>query len=117
MLRWGYSNQCGAALGFDDESSDHLNAGVNVQRRNSKSGLNAPRVRNTVGGRSASVRVLMDQLNGMIVVYEQDSLPSEAGPRTLIFEGQSSILRLESFPAAWKRMEDEALLALRIPHA
>jgi len=63
------------------------------------------------------MRVMMDSLNGMVVVYEQDAAPGEPGPRTLVFETQASSVRLETFPEEWRRLDEEALLALRVPHA
>lgn len=63
------------------------------------------------------MRVLMDRLNGMVVVYEQDATSVEAGPRTLVFETQSGVFRLEKFPDEWRRLSDGALLSLRFPHS
>jgi hypothetical protein len=88
-----------------------------VHRRDSKEIRTTPPKRSTIGSRRAAMRVLMDRLNGMIVVYETDATPLEAGPRTLVFESQSSVVRLESFPDEWRRMDDEGLLALRYPHS
>lgn len=85
--------------------------------RDSKDNWGTAKARNTIGGRRAAMRVVIDRLNGMIVVYEQDATSLEAGPRTLIFESTSGVIRLERFPQDWRRMSDDALLALRIPHA
>jgi hypothetical protein len=63
------------------------------------------------------MRVVMDRLNGMVVVYEADATALEAGPRTLVFESPAGVSRLEQFPEEWRRMSDEALLALRVPHS
>jgi hypothetical protein len=88
-----------------------------MQGRNSNDNWGTAQARNTIGGRRAAMRVLMDRLNGMVVVYEQDATALEAGPRTLVFESQSGTVRLEKFPDEWRRLSDENLLALRIPHA
>lgn len=88
-----------------------------MDRRDSKDNWGTSRVRSTIGGRRAAMRVVMDRLNGMVVVYEQDSTPLEAGPRTLVFESPSGTHRLGKFPEDWRRMSDDALLALRVPHS
>lgn len=85
--------------------------------RDSKDNWGTARVRNTIGGRRAAMRVVVDRLNGMVVVYEQDATSMEDGPRILVFESPSGVLRLDRFPEDWRRMSDEALLALRIPRA
>jgi hypothetical protein len=74
------------------------------------------RVRNTVGGRRAAMRVLTDNFTGMVIVYEQDATP-EAGPRRLVFESPMVIIKVDAYPEHWRRMSDEALLALRYPHS
>jgi len=53
----------------------------------------------------------------MVVVYEQEGSLLEFGPRTLVFETQTSVFRLEDYPEGWRRMADEELLSLRFPHA
>jgi len=88
-----------------------------VQRRDSSDNWGTSRQRSTIGGRRAAMRVIMDRLNGMVVVYEQDAGPEEPGPRTLVFEAQTGTTRLASFPEDWRRMSEEQLLALRYPHA
>jgi hypothetical protein len=88
-----------------------------VQRRDSKDNWGTAKARSTVGGRRAAMRVVMDRLNGMVIVYEQEAGSLEAGPRTLVFESTSGVTRLERFPEDWRRMGDEALLSLRFPHS
>ena len=75
------------------------------------------RQRSTINGRRAAMRVLNDRLNGMVIVYERDAVIGEKGPRTLIFETHTSVMPLEEFPPEWRRMSEEALLALRYPHS
>lgn len=94
-----------------------LSRGVAVQRRNSNDNWGTAKVRNTIGGRRAAMRVVTDRLNGMVVVYEQDSTSLEAGSRTLVMETQTGMFRLEEFPDDWRRLSDEALLSLRFPHS
>jgi hypothetical protein len=63
------------------------------------------------------MRVVMDRLNGMVIVYEQDATSIEGGPRNLVFESTSGVIRLDQYPDEWRRMGDDALLALRYPHS
>jgi hypothetical protein len=63
------------------------------------------------------MRVVVDRLNGMVVVYEQDASPQDSGPRMLVFESQAGVQRLASFPEDWRRMPDDALLSLRFPRS
>ena len=88
-----------------------------MNRRSSENFWGTAKVRNTVGGRRAAMRVLMDNLNGMVVVYEHETSSVEEGPRNLVFESTTGVTRLDVYPEHWRRMSDEALLALRYPHA
>jgi hypothetical protein len=90
---------------------------VQVVGRDSKDNWGTAKVRSTIGGRRAAMRVVMDRLNGMVIVYEQDATSLEEGPRNLVFESPSGVIRLDSFPEDWRRMSDDALLALRYPHS
>jgi hypothetical protein len=85
--------------------------------RRSSDNWGTAQVRNTVGGRRAAMRVLMDKLTGMVVVYEQETSGIEAGPRRLVFESPMVIIKVDEYPEHWRRMSDEALLALRYPHS
>ena len=85
--------------------------------RDSKDNWGSAKARSTIGGRRAAMRVVMDRLNGMIIVYEQDTTTIPDGPRQLVFESTSGTTRLDAFPEDWRRMSDDALLALRYPHS
>jgi hypothetical protein len=85
-----------------------------VQRRDSKDDWGTAKARNTIGGRRAAMRVVMDRLTGMVVVYE---LEAAGGPTLLVFESPKSVVRLDRFPDDWRRMSDETLLALRTPNS
>jgi hypothetical protein len=87
------------------------------RRSNSDNFWGSAQVRNTVGGRRAAMRVLTDNLTGMVVVYEQEATGPEAGPRRLVFESSMVIIKVDAYPEHWRRMSDEALLALRYPHS
>jgi hypothetical protein len=91
--------------------------GGHVVGRDSKDNWGTAQSRNTIGGRRAAMRVVMDRLNGMVVVYEQDATGVEGGPRNLVFEATSGVTRLDAFPLDWRRLSDEALLALRYPQS
>ena len=94
-----------------------VKVGVSVQQRDSNDNWGSAKARGTIGGRRAAMRVVVDRLNGMVVVYEQDATALDAGPRTLVFESPTGVFRLEAFPGEWRRLSDDALLALRMPHA
>ena len=85
--------------------------------RDSKDNWGTAKVRTTVGGRRAAMRVVMDRLNGMVIVYEQDATSIDGGPRNLVFESTSGVIRLDRYPEDWRRMSEDALLALRYPHS
>ena len=51
------------------------------RRRSTENFWGTSKVRNTVGGRRAAMRVLMDNFTGMVVVYEQETTGADAGPR------------------------------------
>jgi len=82
-----------------------------VQKRDSGSNWGKPKSRETIGGRRAAMRVVQAGTR-MVVVYEQDPIPSDPGPRTLVFESGDSLVRLVQYPADWRKMRDEDLLAL-----
>jgi len=83
-----------------------------MQRRDSGSGWGKSQSRGTLGGRRAAMRVIRAGTR-MVVVYEQDPIASDAGPRTLVFESSGSVISLTRYPADWRTMTDEAVLALR----
>ena len=85
--------------------------------RDSKDNWGTASARNTVGGRRAAMRVVMDRLNGMVIVYEQETTSFEGGPRNLVFESTTGVIRLDKYPEDWRRMSEDALLALRYPHS
>ena len=82
-----------------------------MQKRDSGSDWGKPKSRETVGGRRAAMRVVTAG-SRMVIVYEQDPTASDTGPRMLVFESGDSIVRLAEYPAEWRKMRDEELLAL-----
>ena len=83
-----------------------------MQRRDSGSNWGKPKSRETIGGRRAAMRVVQAGTR-MVVVYEQDPMSLDQGSRTLVFESGDSIVRLAQYPADWRKMKDDELLALR----
>ena len=86
------------------------------RRSNTENFWGTSKVRNTVGGRRAAIRVLMDNFTGMVVAYEQEATGPD-GPRRLVFESAAVIIKVDNYPEHWRRMGDEALLALRYPNS
>ena len=73
----------------------------------------APSGRPTLGTRRTAMRVMHRKSQGIVAVYEQDPIATEAGTRTLVFESATSCARLANFPAEWQRLSDDELVALR----
>lgn len=80
-----------------------------MQRRDSGS-WGKPKSRETIGGRRAAMRVVQAGMR-MIVVYEQEPATID-GERALVFESGDSITRLAHYPAEWRKLKDDDLLAL-----
>ena len=72
-----------------------------------------------VGSRSSrasqryAMRVIHEDGRGVVLVYETGLTSSANGPRSLVFEWANASAELAQFPADWRKMEDEELLALR----
>jgi hypothetical protein len=58
------------------------------------------------------MRLIRDKQQGLILVYELEPAIVNAGPRSLVFESGAWSARLEDYPADWRRLTDEALVAL-----
>ena len=81
------------------------------QRRSQE--MVAPTARNTMGSRRTAMRVLHRKSQGIVAVYEQDPLASNAGTRTLVFETPTSCTRVAAFPSEWQRLSEDELVALQ----
>jgi hypothetical protein len=81
-----------------------------MQKRDSGSSWGKPKSRETFGGRQAAMRVLRAGAR-MVIVYEQEPTTPDSA-RTLVFESGDSIVRLAAYPADWRKMRDDELLAL-----
>ena len=68
----------------------------------------------TSGARRHAMRLLRDEHDAIVLVYELHGLLA-TDPRTLVFEweGGRSIARAGSYPANWREFKDPALLELR----
>jgi hypothetical protein len=71
--------------------------------------------RATVGKRRNAMRVLKDQNEEMVVVYELVGF-DDTEPPILVFEWGRTSTRLFTYPSNWRDLKDGALLALRSPH-
>lgn len=60
------------------------------------------------------MRLIRDQQQGMVLVYELEPSVADAGPRSLVFESGQWNTRLDHYPAEWRRLPDGELLALRV---
>ena len=80
-----------------------------MQRRDSGS-WGKPKSRETIGGRRAAMRVVQAGMR-MVIVYEHEPT-ANASARTLVFEAPDSIVRLTNYPADWRKLKDDELLAL-----
>jgi hypothetical protein len=65
------------------------------------------------GYRRCAMRLIRNQQLGMVLVYELEPSVADAGPRTLVFESGKWSMRLEHYPAEWRRLPDDQLLAMR----
>lgn len=75
--------------------------------------VRAQRMNQTMGTRRTQMRVMQRKSVGIVAVYEQDPIASEAGSRTLVFESPTVKVRLTNFPAEWQRLSDDQLSELR----
>jgi hypothetical protein len=86
--------------------------GIEMEQRNSRQ-VAAQKARPTTGARRTAMRVVHRKSQGVLAVYEQDPVASEAGTRTLVFESITGCARIVDFPAHWQLLSDEELLRLR----
>ena len=67
------------------------------------------------GFRRCAMRLLRDQ-HGMVLVYELEPSVKDSGPSMLVFESPGRSAKLEHYPAGWKGLSNDQLLALRDVH-
>ena len=68
----------------------------------------------TTGSRRHAMRLLRDEFEEIVLVYELTGA-TEGDPRVLVIEsgGGKSVTRLAHYPSNWRQLKDSALLALR----
>jgi hypothetical protein len=68
----------------------------------------------TTGSRRHAMRLLRDEYDEIVLAYELTGL-TEQEPRSLIIEssGGRAVTRLHRYPAHWRQLKDDDLLALR----
>jgi hypothetical protein len=69
--------------------------------------------RTPAGYRRCAMRLIRDTHLGMVLVYELEPSVVDSGPRHLVFEATTWASRLEKYPAEWRRLPNDELLALR----
>jgi hypothetical protein len=79
----------------------------------STTGQRASAAHTPAGYRRCAMRLIRHQQLGMVLVYELEPSVADAGPRSLVFESGQWSMRLEHYPAEWRRLPDEELLAMR----
>ena len=60
-----------------------------------------------------AMRVIHEEGRGVVLVYETAASSSANAPRTLVFEWANASAELAHFPADWRKLGDDELLALR----
>lgn len=80
--------------------------------RNSQE-VRVPQPSQMMGTRRTQMRVMQRKSVGIVAVYEQDPVASDAGTRTLVFESPTLKVRVTNFPAEWQRLTDDQLSELR----
>ena len=83
------------------------------QRKSQEIPAPRPAPRPTTGVRRTAMRVMQRKSVGLVAVYEQDPVASQAGTRTLVFESPKACVRLSQFPEQWQLLSDDELAALR----
>ena len=60
-----------------------------------------------------AMRVIHEEGRGVVLVYETSLSASGNGPRALMFEWANASAELAQYPADWRKLGDDELLALR----
>jgi hypothetical protein len=70
----------------------------------------------SLGGQRAAMRMVKDETDGVVLVYELEPSKTNPEPPALVFESRRECSRLLQYPAEWRRLTPEQLLALRPGH-
>jgi hypothetical protein len=65
------------------------------------------------GRRRCAMRLIRDEFDNIVLVYEVEPSTSAPEPRKLVFESRDFCEELLQFPIGWRNLGREALLALR----
>lgn len=60
-----------------------------------------------------AMRVIHEDGRGVVLVYETGMTSSGNAPRMLVFEWANASAELAQYPADWRKLGDDELLALR----
>jgi hypothetical protein len=66
-------------------------------------------------GQRTAMRMVKDEGDEIVLVYESEPSKTNPAPTALVFESRKESLRLSQYPTDWRRLTPEQLLALR-PH-
>jgi len=69
--------------------------------------------RSTRASQRYAMRVIHEDGRGVVLVYETAMTSTGNGPRTLVFEWANASAELAQYPADWRKLGDDELLALR----
>ena len=83
-----------------------------MEPQEGKERISAP----SLGAQRAAMRMVKDERDGVVLVYELEPSKTNPEPPTLVFESRSECSRLSQYPAEWRRLTPEQLLALRPGH-
>lgn len=86
---------------------------VNVERQDGTDERRAETARAPIGHRRCTMRVIRDQRQGIVLVYEIEPSATDTRPRSLVFESGEWRAQIDHYPADWRHLADEELLALR----
>jgi hypothetical protein len=67
-------------------------------------------------GQRTAMRIVKDEGDEVVLVYESEPSKANPAPTALVFESRKESLRLLQYPAEWRRLTPEQLLALRPNH-
>ena len=70
----------------------------------------------SLGGQRAAMRMVKDERDDVVLVYELEPSKTNTEPPALVFESRKERSRLSEYPSDWRRLTPEQLLALRPPH-
>ena len=67
-------------------------------------------------GQRTAMRMIKDERDEVVLVYETEPSKTNPAPSALVFESRKECSRLERYPSEWRRLTPTELLALRTGH-